>query len=79
MDKLEELEKAILDYYLAKGYEIGKGDWSFKVEISTKWKFKQITVFFWDNSKVATPYFSISSTIKEMFDKAIEFFNKGLK
>ena len=75
MDKLAELEKAILDYYLLKGYQINKGNWSFKLEISTKWKFKQITVFFWDNNNVDTPYYGISNTTKEMFNKAISFFN----
>lgn len=78
MDKLAKLEKAILDFYLLKGYQINKGNWSFKVEITTKWKFKQITVFFWDNNEVTTPYYSISSTTKEMFDKAISFFNQNL-
>lgn len=77
MDKLAELEKVILDYYLNKGYKIGSGDWSFKVEISSKWKNKQIAVFFWDKDTVSTPYFSISATTGDMFGKAIEFFNKN--
>lgn len=76
MDKLAELEKVILDYYLARGYKIGTGDWSFEVEIATKWKFKHITVFFWDNVEVFTPYCSISATTGDMFAKAIKFFKQ---
>ena len=45
-DKLAELEKVILDYYLAKGYGLGVGGWTFKVNISTLYKTKDIQIMF---------------------------------
>ena len=45
-DRLAELEKVILDYYLAKGYRIGVGGWAFRVEIISFHKYKRIIVYF---------------------------------
>ena len=49
MDKLAELEKAILEYYLTKGYQLGIGGWGFKVNISTFYKAKEIQIMFREN------------------------------
>ena len=78
-DKLAELEKVILDYYLAKGYQVGVGGWKFKVNISTYFKDKEIQVMFKPNYSVNYEnVFRISKeTTKEMFDKAIEYFRSG--
>ena len=75
-DKLAELEKVILDYYLAKGYEVAIGGWGFYVVVESDYKSKQLVVYF---RKVGgTNYEQILKTVavttKEMFDKAIEHF-----
>lgn len=77
-DRLAELEKVILDYYLAKGYQIGVGGWAFNVVIRTWHKNKRLLVYFrkasWDAGSIC---FSSNKqeTTKEMFDKAIEYFS----
>lgn len=76
-DRLAELEKVILDCYLAKGYEIGVGYWDFKIQIITKYKSKLLIVFFSDynlrdiNDAI---YVLNDNNTKEMFDKAIAHF-----
>lgn len=76
-DRLAELEKVILDYYLDKGYQIGVGSWRFKVNISTYFKDKEIEVMFKPNYSVnhETVFRISKDTTKEMFDKAIEYFS----
>ncbi|MFW0714184.1 hypothetical protein [Aliarcobacter butzleri] len=78
-DKLAELEKVILDYYLAKGYEIGVGGWGFYVDINSYYKLKYLTVHFKDTFKSDIHYFqpffkAKEKTTKEMFDKAFDYF-----
>lgn len=76
-DRLAELEKVILDYYLAKGYRIGVGGWAFRVEIISYHKYKRILVYFKEHHLVNSSFaFStINETTKEMFDKAFEYFS----
>ena len=76
-DRLAELEKVILDYYLAKGYRIGVGGWAFRVEIISFHKYKRIVVYFKEHHLVNSSFaFStINKTTKEMFDKAFEYFS----
>ena len=76
-DRLAELEKVILDYYLAKGYRIGVGGWAFRVEIISYYKYKRIVVYFKEHHLVNSSFaFStINETTKEMFDKAFEYFS----
>lgn len=76
-DKLAELEQVILNCYLAQGYQIGIGGWAFKVNISTFHKTKEIQIMFRQNlnSNLETIFRIDAKTTKEMFDKAIEFFN----
>ena len=76
-DRLAELEKVILDYYLAKGYRIGVGGWAFRVEIISFHKYKRIVVYFKEHHLVNSSFaFStINKSTKEMFDKAFEFFS----
>ena len=81
-DRLAELEKMILDYYLAKGYKTGAGGWRFKVNISTYYKRKEIQIMFMKDfhSNYETVFRVSQKTIKEMFDKAFEYFStKELK
>lgn len=76
-DRLAELEKVILDYYLAKGYQIGVGGWNFKVLILTKYKNKKLLVYFKESELHKwNLYFGLydKKTTKLMFDKAIEHF-----
>lgn len=81
MEKLAELEKVILDYYLAKGYQIGVGGWGFYVGIESDYKSKQLVVYF--RRDAGSNYEQIlktaESTTKEMFDKAIEYFKDNIK
>ncbi len=76
-DRLAELEKVILDYYLAKGYRIGVGGWAFRVEIISFHKYKRIVVYFKEHHLVNSSFaFStINKSTKEMFDKAFEYFS----
>lgn len=76
-DRLAELEKVILDYYLNKGYKINVGGWGVKVNISTYQKQKEIQIMFRKNRKsnYETVFRIWQKTTKEMFDKAFEFFS----
>lgn len=75
-DKLAELEKVILDYYLAQGYEIGVGEWNFNVDNYSFYKSKRVRVIFWDYEKDIhrIEYNKEYKTTKEMWDKSIEHF-----
>ncbi len=76
-DKLAELEKVILDCYLAQGYQVGVDGWQFKVNISTYFKCKEIQVMFSsDKTKNFETVFRISKkTTQEMWNESIKFFN----
>lgn len=74
-DRLAELEKVILDCYLAQGYQIGVGDWGFKVEINSRYKHKSLNVLFGDEEGCRPAFTTTAIISSEMFDKAIEFFN----
>ncbi len=76
-DRLAELEKVILDYYLAKGYQVGVGGWGFNVEIESDYKLKQLLIYF---KKGRNEHYEQIlkievETTKEMWDKAFEFFS----
>lgn len=76
-DRLAELEKVILDYYLAKGYQVGVGEWGFIVNLNSFYKTKNLSVQFYDREKFlhhVVVNFLDKPTTKEMFDKAIEHF-----
>ncbi len=74
-DRLAELEKVIMDYYLAKGFKIGKNKSNFKIVMTTDYKDKNLKVFFHTGEQPYKLDFEITSerTI-EMFDKTFEFF-----
>lgn len=76
-DRLAELEKVILDYYLAKGYEVGVGGWAFNVEIESNYKSKQLLIYFRESmhKHYSQVFIAEVETTKEMFDKAIEYFS----
>lgn len=76
-DRLAELEKAILDYYLSIGYKVGEGGWSFMINISTLYKFKEIQIKFCKDIKsdFEIVFRTHSETTEEMFDKAIKHFS----
>lgn len=73
-DRLAELEKVILDCYLARGYQVGVGQWYFIVDIMSHYKEKHVYVYFcnYDDKEIVCRIFG--KTTKEMFDKAIEYF-----
>ena len=77
-DRLAELEKSVLDYYLDKGYRIGVGCWDFKIQIITKYKSKLLIVFFSDYNLRDIDdavYILNDNNTKDMFDRAIEYFS----
>ena len=78
-DRLAELEKVILDYYLAKGYQVGVGGWGFSVQINSDCKDKNIEVFFSDKQNNEMEFDSVvtimEETTKKMLDKAFEYFS----
>ena len=73
-DRLEELEKVILDYYIAKGYMFGL---RFQINISTFQNQKEIQIMIKKdfNSNYETVFRIIHNTTKEMFDAAFEHFS----
>lgn len=75
-DRLTELEKAILDYYLSIGYKVGEGGWSFMINISTLYKFKEIQIKFCKDIKsdFEIVFRTHSETTEEMFNKAFKHF-----
>ena len=82
-DRLAKLEKVILDYYLAKGYQVGVGGWGFSVQINSDYKDKNIEVFFSDKQNNEKEFDSVvtimEETTKKMFDKAFEYFTLNKK
>lgn len=76
-DRLAELEKVILDYYLAKGYQVGVGGWGFTVSIENIYKFKNLKVLFYDKKEniSSTDYDWTSPSTKHMFKTAIKYFS----
>lgn len=76
-DRLAELEKVILDYYLAKGYKVGVGEWGFKVEINSRHKYKGLNVLFGDEEGCRPAFITTATISSDMWDKAIEFFRSG--
>lgn len=76
-DKLAELEKVILNWHLAQGYQIGVGGWAFNVEIKSDYESKQLLIYLRENidDHYTQVYRVETETTKEMFEKAIEFFN----
>lgn len=76
-DRLAELEKVILDYYLAKSYKFDLFDSRFKVNISTFQNQKEIQIMFKKDfhSNYETVFRVSQKTTKEMFDKAFEYFS----
>lgn len=78
-DRLAELEKVILDYYLAKGYQDGVGYWAFNVKIDSDYKDKNLEVSFYngDGLPYSIVFTVLETNTKEMFDKAIDFFRSG--
>ena len=76
-DRLAELEKVILDYYLAEGYRVGVGGWHFVINISTSYKRKEIQIMFRQDvySKWETVFRTDKQSTKEMFDAAFKYFS----
>ena len=77
-DRLAELEKVILDYYLSIGYQVGIGGWGFNIELESDYKSKQLIAYFCRaKGEHYEQIFRIETeTTKEMFDKAIAHFTK---
>ena len=76
-DRLAELEKAILDYYLAEGYVFDLFGSRFQINISTFQNQKEIQILIKKdfNSNYETVFRIIHNTTKEMFDEAFEHFS----
>ena len=76
-DRLAELEKAILDYYLAEGYKFDLFGSRFQINISTFQNQKEIQILIKKdfNSNYETVFRIIHNTTKEMFDAAFEHFS----
>ena len=76
-DRLAELEKVILDYYIAKGYIFDLFGSRFQINISTFQNQKEIQILIKKdfNSNYETVFRVIHNTTKEMFDAAFEHFS----
>lgn len=81
-DRLAELEKVILDYYLDKGYKLFENQteadkqWYFRVVTYSLHKQKELIVFFYETGEKDKAVYFRAKTTKEMFDKAFEHFKK---
>ncbi|MDK2050548.1 hypothetical protein [Aliarcobacter butzleri] len=76
-DRLAELEKVILDYYLNRGYSLDVVGWAFNVEINSDYRSKTLKVHFLRCNECSySKVFEVkrAKTTKEMFDKAFEHF-----
>ena len=81
-DRLAELEKVVLDYYLAKGYEFDLFGSRLQIYIFTFQNQKEIQILIKKdfNSNYEPVFRVIHNTTKEMFDAAFEHFStKGMK
>ena len=76
-DRLSELEKVVLDYYLAKGYEFDLFGSRLQIYIFTFQNQKEIQILIKKdfNSNYETVFRVIHNTTKEMFDAAFEHFS----
>ena len=76
-DRLAELEKAILNYYLAEGYVFDLFGSRFQINISTFQYQKEIQIMIKKdfNSNYETVFRVIHNKTKEMFDAAFEYFS----
>ena len=76
-DRLAELEKVILDYYLARDYTFGLFGSKFQINISTLQNEKEIQIMFQKdfNSKYETVFRAVQITTEGMFDAAFENFS----
>jgi hypothetical protein len=87
-DRLAELEKQILEYFLSKGFKLKKDQkeddtkWFFEVNINSKYKQKTLEVvfYYWSDADYTSGWEESNKdsftarTTKEMFDKAFEYF-----
>ena len=80
-DRLAELEKVILDYYLNQGYKLfenqteADNQWFFRTEIQSLHKQKELIITFCEAGEKDKIFYIKAETTKEMFDKAFEFFS----
>ena len=76
-DRIAELEKVVLDYYIAKGYKFDLFGSRFQINISTFQNQKEIQILIKKdfNSNYETVFRIIHNTTKEMFDAAFENFS----
>ena len=76
-DRLAELEKVVLDYYIAEGYIFDLFGSRFQINISTFQNQKEIQILIKKdfNSNYETVFRIIHNTTKEMFDAAFEHFS----
>ena len=76
-DRLAELEKVVLDYYLAEGYVFDLFGSRFQINISTFQNKKEIQILIKKdfNSNYETVFRVIHNTTKKMFDAAFEHFS----
>lgn len=79
-DRLAELEKVILDYYLDKGYKLfenqteADNQWFFRTLIQSLHKQKELIITFCEAGEKDKIVYIKAETTKEMFDKAFEHF-----
>lgn len=76
-DRLAELEKVMLEHYIAKGYQVGVGNWCFRVDIASHYRDKGIFTYFYDNDDKELVNRFLGDTTKEIWDKAIKHFSPG--
>ena len=76
-DRLAELEKVVLDYYIAEGYIFDLFGSRFQINISTFQNQKEIQILIKKdfNSNYETVFRIIHNTTKEMFDAAFKHFS----
>lgn len=78
-DKLDELEKAIRNHYIRKGYKVGDGAWEFQVTVISQYLNKHILILLDDDSEEEAQeiYQAEASTLDALYTDALGYFNAG--
>lgn len=78
-DKITELEKAIRDYYVSKGYVVGDGTWEFQISFISEYNTKQLLVFLAAENAIHTELDMQGDTTKELLAETLKYFNDKTK
>ena len=74
MKTIEDVEKAILDYYVSKGHVIGEGKWGFRIQQLSYYRSKGMVITFYTGNGSDTAYNDGKYTYQELYEDVISHF-----